>query len=228
MALGLIVLALVLALAYAPGMWVRGVLKRHGGERPDLAWTGAAFARQALDGMKLGHVLVEETKLGDHYDPAAKAVRLTPALFRGRSLTAMVVAAHEVGHAMQDATGYAPLRQRTASAKTAAQVERIGGAVMLAAPLLLIVMKSPVVLVFEFIAAAILILSAALMHALTLPVEFDASFKRAMPLLEKGQFLKPADLPAAREILRAAAYTYVASALMTLLDVTRWFRIFRF
>jgi len=59
-------------------------------------------------------------------------------------------------------------------------------------------------------------------------VEFDASFRRAMPLLETGRYLPDADLPAARSILRAAAYTYVAAAAMTLLNVSRWLRVLRF
>ncbi|MEZ5774279.1 MAG: zinc metallopeptidase [Hyphomicrobiaceae bacterium] len=67
-----------------------------------------------------------------------------------------------------------------------------------------------------------------LMHLRTLPVEYDASFNRALPLLKEGGLIPAADLPAAREILRAAAFTYVASAATTLLNVGRWFRAFRF
>ena len=66
------------------------------------------------------------------------------------------------------------------------------------------------------------------MHAVTLPVEFDASFKRALPILDRGNFIEKADLPAAREILRAAAFTYVAAALMDLLNIARWLRFLRF
>ena len=78
----------------------------------------ASFARHLLDGMKLNHVKVEQTDLGDHYDPEAKAVRQRRSLHK-RSLSAVVIAAHEVGHAMQDATGYAPLQARTRLAKQA-------------------------------------------------------------------------------------------------------------
>jgi Zn-dependent membrane protease YugP len=65
-------------------------------------------------------------------------------------------------------------------------------------------------------------------HVATLPVEFDASFAKALPVLERGRYLSTADLPAARSVLRAAAWTYVAAALSTLLDVMRWLRILRF
>ncbi len=78
-------------------------------------------------------VKVEETKLGDHYDPEAKALRLSPENFNGRSLTAVVIAAHEAGHAMQDATGYPPLAARTRLAKQAIRLEKVAAVVMLAA-----------------------------------------------------------------------------------------------
>jgi Zn-dependent membrane protease YugP len=65
------------------------------------------------------------------------------------------------------------------------------------------------------------------MHAYTLPVEFDASFRRALPLLEAGKYISDRDMPAARQLLRAAAFTYVAAAAMSLLDVARWFRVLR-
>src|SRR5215470_1885280 len=104
---------LILILIVAPQIWISTVLRRHAGERDTIQWTGGEFARYLLDGMKLKQVKVEETERGDHYHPMAKAVRLSTEHFHGRSLSAIVVAAHEVGHAMQDATGYAPLRTRT-------------------------------------------------------------------------------------------------------------------
>ena len=66
------------------------------------------------------------------------------------------------------------------------------------------------------------------MHAVTLPVEFDASFGKALPVLTRGRYLSAGDLPAARSVLKAAAFTYVAAALATLLDVARWVRVLRF
>ena len=74
----------------------------------------------------------------------------------------------------------------------------------------------------------LLLLIRVVVHVVTLPVEFDASFGKALPVLEQGRYLSAADLPAARNVLRAAAWTYVASALMTLVDVARWFRMLRF
>jgi hypothetical protein len=218
---------LVAALAVAPQIWVRSVLARHGRDRPDLGGTGGELARHLLDGMKLDHVKVEETNLGDHYDPEAKAVRLSRDHYGGRSVAALAVAAHEVGHAMQDATGYAPLRRRTVLAKQAMWMERIGAVVMLFAPIMAAIVKHPAGMLLEFAAGLVILSMSVLMHLSTLPVEFDASYKRALPLLEEGRFLPDKDMPAARSILKAAALTYVAAALMSLVNIARWLRILR-
>jgi uncharacterized protein len=223
----IVILALVLGLAVLPQMWVRRVIARHSADRPDFAGTGGEFARHLLDGMKLGHVKVEETSLGDHYDPDAKAVRLLPQHLKGRSLTALVIAAHETGHAIQDATDYRPLKERTRLARQAVWIEKVGAVVMLAAPIVMLLARAPHLLIIEVLAGMAILGLTLAMHAYTLPVEYDASFRRALPLLEAGHYIPEADMPAARQILRAAAFTYVAAAGMSLLDVMRWFRVLR-
>jgi uncharacterized protein len=228
MALTLIFLASFLGLALLPQMWIKRVIERHSGERSEYAGTGGEFARHLLDEMNLGHVKVEETKLGDHYDPEAKAVRLMPERFGGKSLAAVVIAAHEVGHAMQDATDYSPLRARTRLAKQAATIEKFGAVVMLAAPVIMVLARNPIVLVIEVLAGVMILALSIFMHAVTLPVEFDASFKRAMPLLRAGNYINDRDMKSARELLKAAAFTYVAAAAMSLFDVMRWLRVLRF
>src|SRR5215467_13092499 len=134
---------LVLALIVAPQLWVSSVLRRYAAQRPTIPWTGAEFARTVLDRMKLTAVKVEETEQGDHYHPLAKSVRLTTEHFHGRSLTAIVVAAHEVGHAMQDATGYAPLQTRTQLAGMADYVHKIGALFVIASPALVAILRNP-------------------------------------------------------------------------------------
>lgn len=228
MVFALVALALILGLAFLPQLWVRRVIAEHSTDRADSPGTGGELARHLLDGMKLGHVKVEETTLGDHYDPDAKAVRLLRQHYAGRSLSAVVIAAHEVGHAMQDATNYAPLHARTRLARQAERVQTVGSVLMLAAPLLLILMKSPAILVVELLAGLAILSVAIVIHAVTLPVELDASFRRALPLLQAGRYIRDEDMPAARRILRAAALTYVAAAALTLLDVMRWIRVLRF
>jgi uncharacterized protein len=218
-------LAAVLALAVLPQLWIRRVIEQHSADRPDFPGTGGELARHLLDEMKLVDVKVEETKDGDHYDPDAKAVRLSPPHFGGRSLAALVIAAHEVGHAMQDASEYPPLRKRTQIAKQAVTIERVGAVVMLAAPIMVVLAKSPHVMLFELVAGALVLGTTVLMHVFTLPVELDASFRRALPVLKAGQYIPEQDIPAARQLLRAAAFTYIAAAAMSLLNVMRWLRL---
>ena len=146
---------LVLALIVAPQLWIMSVMKRHGQQRPVIPWTGGEFARHLLDGMKLTKVKVEETQDGDHYHPLAKAVRLKTDHYFGRSLTAIVVAAHEVGHAMQDATGYAPLATRTRIAGIADYVHKVGALLIIAAPAIAALLRHPGGLVIGLVAAVL-------------------------------------------------------------------------
>lgn len=227
MGIALLVLAVLLAVAFLPQMWVSSVLRRHQAERAEFPGTGGEFARHILDEMKLGHVKVEETDLGDHYDPETKTVRLSKPHFGGKSLAAVVVAAHEVGHAMQDATAYPPLAARTKLAKSGAGIEKVGVVVMIAAPVLMVLGKSPVFLLMSAVAGALIMLMSVAIHAVTLPVEFDASFRRALPVLKAGAYVNAKDMRSAREILMAAAFTYVAAAAMSLLNVARWLRVLR-
>jgi Zn-dependent membrane protease YugP len=217
------VLAL-LALTVLPQLWVRSVLLRHSSPRPAFPGTGGEFARHLLDGMKLGHVKVEETEQGDHYHPIAKAVRLKAEHFHGKSLTAIVIAAHEVGHAMQDATDYTPLKTRTRLAPFVDYVQTAGSVVLVAMSVLGAVLRHPAIAVLGIAVLVLMNLSIVIFHAITLPVEFDASFKRALPLLRQGRYLEDKDLASAQHILSAAAYTYVAAALMSLLNIARWLR----
>ena len=228
MIIGIFAIIALLALATLPQLWVRSVMQRYSAERRDFPGTGGQFARHLLDEMNLREVGVEETQAGDHYDPQSQTVRLSPGNFSGKSLTAVTVAAHEVGHAMQDATRYPPLVARTRLAKTGAIVERVGALVMIAAPLMAVVVKHPAGMLFQIAAGLVLLGYTVLIHVTTLPVEFDASFKRALPVLRAGQYIPERDMPAARGILRAAALTYVAGAFISLINIARWMRVLRF
>ena len=219
---------LLIALVFGPQWWVRHVLKSHGSERLDLPGTGGEFARHLLDEADLNQVTVEVTDRGDHYDPDARAVRLLPQHFEGRSIAAVAVAAHEVSHAVQHARGERPFERRLALVGKLIWVDRIASGLLLLAPIVFIFVKAPILLAVQLAAGIALLAVHVVVHAVTLPVEFDASFGKALPAIERGRYLAPADLPRARQVLRAAAWTYVAAALATLLNVGRWFRMIRF
>ncbi len=107
-------------------------------------------------------------------------------------------------------------------------IDRLATIVLLSTPLLAVLVKAPALIALQIGLGVLLLLVRVAVHLVTLPVEFDASFRKALPILEQGRYLDGPDVPAAREVLKAAAWTYVAAALATLLDVARWFRIIRF
>lgn len=222
-----LLIALVLAAVLGPGLWVQHVLKKYG--RPDdrYAGTGASLARHLLDKHGLQSVTVEVTDSGDHYDPVAKVVRLTPDKHDGRSLTAITVAAHEVGHAVQDQVGFAALKWRTRLVRAMSGIEKIGAGILVLSPILGIVTRIPALGLLTFLAGLMTLGTSAIIHFITLPTEFDASFNRALPMLDEHNILKSADRPHARRLLTAAALTYVSASLMSLLNIARWIAILR-
>jgi len=189
--------------------------------------TGGELARHLLDDNGLQHVKVEETPDGDHYDTVGKVVRLTPEKFNGRSLTAVTVAAHEVGHALQDAGGYAPLRIRTQLVMLTQPVQKMGAGILMAAPVIGMLTRAPLVSLLMILGGLMSLATSTLVHMMPLPPELDASFNRALPMLEKGGILKPVDLPHARRLLKAAALTYLSASLASLLNIARWWALLR-
>jgi Predicted Zn-dependent protease len=212
---------------FVPQYWVRLTMARHGGERPDFPGTGGEMAAHLIELLGLEDVQLEETDKGDHYDPQSRTVRLSPANLNGRSLTAVAVAAHEVGHALQHARGERGLQLRQTLAAIAAVTDRIAVFFLFSAPVLGLVVRSPLALLILVGIGVSLLAVRVAVHLVTLPVEFDASFGKALPMLRDGGYLSEADLAAARGVLRAAAMTYVASALASLLDLARWIRFLR-
>ncbi len=220
-------IALLLGVTLLPQYLVRHAIARHSKDRPDLPGTGGELARHLLDRFGLEAVAVERTEIGDHYDPEAKVVRLLEQHHDGRSLSAVAVAAHEVSHALQDAGGERLLVWRQRLAKLASATDRIASVFFIAAPFLAILARTPLAFA-ALVAIGLALLSVrVIVNLITLPVELDASFKKALPILEEGKYLDEADMPAAKSVLRAAAFTYVASALVSLVNLARWIRVLR-
>ncbi|MBO5203399.1 MAG: zinc metallopeptidase [Clostridia bacterium] len=176
--------------------------------------TGAEAARAILDKNGLHHVKIERVRghLTDHYDPRANVIRLSDSVYGSNSTAAVGVAAHEAGHAVQYAKNYAPIRLRTAIIP----MTRFGS--MLAIPLFfvgLIMASEPFMLFGILLYAAV-----ALFQLVTLPVEFNAS-SRALKALDSSAILSGEELSGAKRVLSAAAMTYVAALLTSLLTLLR-------
>ncbi len=226
----MILLAVVLIAVIAiPGIWVKRTLHKYSepADRYRDKGSGAELARHLLDEFGLQNVAVEVTPAGDHYDPEARAVRLMEDKFHGHSLTAITVAAHEVGHALQDARDERLFRSRQRLAKVAARGQQAGSLILLAAPVAMLLSRSPGLgLVFLSVAIGSMMIGT-IVHLLTLPVELDASFNKALPMLEDGHYLHDGDVHHAQRILKAAALTYVATSLASLLNLGRWLAVLR-
>jgi hypothetical protein len=145
--------------------------------------------------------------LSDHYDPRAKAVRLSDEILHGRSAASVAVAAHEVGHAIQDAQGYAPMGIRAAIVPVA----NIGNSL---APWMIMIGLFTGFLGLAWLGVFIFG-AAVLFHLVTLPVEYDASF-RAMRVLEGSGIVAVDEMPGVKKTLYAAGFTYVAATLVAL------------
>ena len=217
---------IVVMILFGPSLWARRVLKQYN-RNEYFSGNGFELARLILTDTGIDDVEVQETLIGDHYDPEKKVIGLTAGNCGRRTLTAVVVAAHEVGHAIQDHTGFSPLKARTRMIGSAARMERIGAGIMMVVPVLTVITRVPAAGLLMFLGGFATLCIPVCVHILTLPTEFDASFNRALPLLASGQYIPAEDLHAVRKILLACALTYVANALVGLLNVYRWFRILR-
>lgn len=222
-----ILFVIIIATAiYGPQVWARYVLDKYNKEEY-FSGSGLDFAEILVERAGLTNVRVESTNLGDHYDPLEKVVRLSSKTCDKKTLTSVVISAHEIGHAIQDHTGYLPLGARTKLVLLASKVERIGAALLMIIPFVAILIRVPALGFLMFAAGAASIITPVIVHIATLPVELDSSFKRALPILETGEYIPEEDYAAARKILTACALTYVAGALASLLNVWRWLRILR-
>lgn len=223
----LILLILVLAIILGPQWWVKYVLNRYN-KRPEKNFpgNGRELAVHLLHRFQLEHVKVEADSRGDHYDPVARAVRLTPDKYEGRTLTAITVAAHEVGHALQHHADEPLFRWRTRLARAAVAGQRLGSFLLFASPILAVVGRAPILGVISIISAFLIMGLGIVVQLLTLPVEMDASFNKALPLLKNG-YLDESQYAAAKKILRAAAWTYVAASLAGLMNFWRWMQVIR-
>lgn len=204
------------------------MFKRHDAPLAELPGTGGELARHLLTRLQLTDFSVQALETaGDHYDPENKTVCLSPGVHEGKSLTAVVVAAHEVGHALQHFTGYKPLYLRWNLAKYIAFVEKAASVLLVSFPFVALLSKSPLAGGLMLVLGLAILLLPVVFHLVTLPVEWDASFNRALPLLLEGEYLPKAAEPVIRRILTAAALTYVSASLFSLLNFYRWIAFLR-
>jgi hypothetical protein len=190
--------------------------------------SGFEAARRILDAHKLYDVQIEQVpgELSDHYDPSAKVLRLSPGVFQGHSMAAVGIAAHEVGHALQDAKRYAPLIVRNMAVPAANFGSGLGGILIMIGFGMMGAMHTTGGIGSYIALAGIVGFGATVAFQLVnLPVEFDASSRAKTELVSLGIISGP-ELPYVSKVLNAAALTYVAATLQAVLTLAYY--IFRF
>lgn len=208
----MLLMIVAIALGGLTQLWVKRSFKRYSKVPLATGQTGAQVARNMLNAEGLHNVAIERVAgdLTDHYDPRTKVIRLSAAVHDGTTVAAAGVAAHEAGHAVQDARAFAFARIRSALVPTA----QLGSS--LAMPLVF----GGIILNFaDLIMLGVIVFAAAVLFQLvTLPVEFDAS-RRALVALSTGNMLPADQVGGARTVLTAAALTYLAATLVAVLQL---------
>lgn len=223
-----LVILVLLLLVVGPQWWARYTFRRYAEASPDVPGTGAELARHLLNRYGMADVGVERTKPGgDHYDPEDRVVRLGPDNYERNSLTAVAVAAHEVGHAIQHQRKETRLALRQRLVRLAQTIQQLGAGTMFLMPVAVAITRVPSAGLLMAAIGLGSMASGALVHLVTLPVELDASYGKALPILRAGHYIQPGDERAVRRVLAAAALTYVASSLASLLSLGRWLAYLR-
>ena len=200
---------------FLPNIWVNYVLRKNNAILPDMPFSGYQLGQKLLQENKLENVLIEPIKKIDHYNPLDKKVHISEDKLHKKSITSIAVVAHEIGHAIQDKENYKPLLLRQKLIEKTLIFQRIGSFLLvIGLPSIFAITKSPLI---TFIAAIIImgcLSTNVLIHLITLPVEFDASFKRALPILQK--YVPKENMLQCRSVLRAAAFTYLAQSIVSI------------
>ena len=212
----------VLALIFGPSLWVKMVMSKYSSEKPEMPGTGGELAKHLIERFSLDDVKVEVTELGDHYDPTEKKVRLLREHYESKSLTAIAIAAHEVGHAIQDQQGDKRLATRTKMVPVVNQIARWSVVIISLSPVIGIITRHPMPFSLLLFLGLSGFIARMMIHAVTLPIEFDASFSKALPILREGNYVSQSNEKAVSRILSAAALTYVSAALADILNLGRW------
>ena len=200
---------------FLPNLWVNYVLKKNNEILPDMPFTGKELGNKILKELNINNVTIHSIKQLDHYNPIEKKVHISENKIDKKSITSISVVVHEIGHAIQDKENYKPLILRQKLVEKTMIFQRLGSFLLIIGlPSIFALTKSPLI---TFI-AAILIMGClstnVLIHLITLPVEFDASFKRALPILKK--YVPNENMKQCKSVLRAAAFTYLAQSIISI------------
>ena len=208
-----------------PGLWVNYTLNKYDDALPNMPFTAKEFGLNLLKEQNLDEVNIEDTKIGDHYDTVSKTVRVKPDRLDKKSITSITVMCHEIGHAIQHKENYPPLIRRQKIISKTEWLNKLSSLLLYAGiPTILATGAIPFIRVCVIIIFASILINV-VSHLITLDVELDASFKRAMPILENK--IPKEYHSSCKSILRVCAFTYVIGSLTTILNARKIWFLFR-
>ena len=203
----IVYLIIFLILSTAPVIWLNYVFHKNDQILINMPFTGLEFGKLILKDYGLPEVKIEKSLSVDHYDLLEKKVKVTQDRLSKKSLTAISIVCHEIGHAIQHKEKYKALEQRTSLVRNTAWISQIGSSILLIGiPTILATGYYPLIKVCLLLALLSLLIGI-IVHLITLEVELDASFNKALPILIEK--VPPEYHDSCKSILRAAAFTYV-------------------
>lgn len=213
----MIFLIVLFSISILPVVWINYVFKKNDEILPNMPFNGIEFGNQLIKELELKDVCLEKTLIGDHYDLDQRKVKVGEDRLRKKSLTSISIICHEIGHAIQHAENYAPLITRTKLVKNTLWINKIAFAVIyIGLPIIFATGYLPLIKVCILLILLSLFIGVVI-HLVTLEVELDASFNKAMPIIKKK--IPAVYHDSCRSILRAAAFTYVVGVFKNLISL---------
>ena len=213
----MIILIVLLSISILPVIWINYVFKKNDEILPNMPFNGIEFGNQLIKELELKDVCLEKTLIGDHYDLDQRKVKVGEDRLRKKSLTSISIICHEIGHAIQHAENYTPLITRTKLVKNTLWINKIAFAVIyIGLPIIFATGYLPLIKVCILLILLSLFIGVVI-HLVTLEVELDASFNKAMPIIKKK--IPAVYHDSCRSILRAAAFTYVVGVFKNLISL---------
>ena len=213
----MIFLIVLLSISILPVIWINYVFKKNDEILPNMPFNGIEFGNQLIKELELKDVCLEKTLIGDHYDLDQRKVKVGEDRLRKKSLTSISIICHEIGHAIQHAENYTPLITRTKLVKNTLWINKIAFAVIyIGLPIIFATGYLPLIKVCILLILLSLFIGVVI-HLVTLEVELDASFNKAMPIIKKK--IPAVYHDSCRSILRAAAFTYVVGVFKNLISL---------
>ena len=213
----LFIILVFFSLFIFPVIWLNYILNKNNKTLINMPFNGLEFGNQILEENELLNVKIEKTLVGDHYDLKERKVKVLEERISKKSLTAISIICHEIGHALQHQESYKPLERRTIIVKKTSWILNIGNVFLYSALPIVLSTGSLVFLKLCFIVAAFSLLISIIIQVLTLDVEFDASFNRAYPIIKQKVPIEYHK--ACKDILTAAALTYVIGVIRNFLSI---------